>query len=236
MPLKWRRRLNAVGGVRAGDNTNYTDQTTGGYQTMAGTARVDREIWIPANQFYGFSGSVAGGGTLYDAGSMISASMDVSIGGSIFANTDQASTGIPIITPSVDITGSPTFANAQFPVPTDRATSGSVSIRPVWTSKDANATSGSVFVFVGAVAYISASAEVRTAASVSACATYNYTNANTFHETDLGNVPSFGANDVMGIVTLMHDQTDAADTAGSGVAFLGVKLRYVSDRLGASTS
>ena len=89
MPLKFRRRTNAAGGVRVGDNSHYTDINTSGVQTMTGNAQVSKDIWIPAQDFKTASGTGPQSGSEFEGGSMMTASLPVSISGSIFLNTDQ---------------------------------------------------------------------------------------------------------------------------------------------------
>lgn len=242
MPLKFRRRIDAAGGIRIGDDTTYTDVASDGAFTLTGApfslsacSQVSKQLWLPATAFTVASGLTAGSvNENFEGGSMIAASLPISVSGSVFLNLDAASLGFPVIQPHTNVTGSMVYAQTVFPVPLDAATTGCVQARPVWTVHDENATTGSVFCIKAGMSYISSSAAVRQAASTGACPAYNYTASGVFHETNIGNLPSFGANDVVAAFILIHDQTVAADTGGSGIAFLGVKLQYVSNKLGAS--
>ena len=130
----------------------------------------------------------------------------------------------------------PVFAAAAFPVPTDADTTGSITCLAEWTTMAANGTAGCSYVIKAALTYLSSSALPRTSASVIVCASYNYTALGNIHETTVGTFPSFGANDKLAVLQIASDQTNASDTGGSNVAFLGVKLRYLAKSLGGQSS
>ena len=224
---KYWRRLLAAGGARLGGASNYTDISTAGRLTMAGTARVRKDIWIPADEFWAQSPC---------SGSMSSGSLLLDVTGSAFAGVSGSMAQIRVFQPAANVTGSPTTATATFRVPRDKDTTGSVACNVEWTAHDTHATSGSVFVIKAALGYLAGSAVVRTAASVGASPAYNYTASGTWHSTNIGNLPSFGANDTMGILVLRHDQSESDDTGGSGIAFAGVRLTYTACALGTASS
>ena len=220
----------AASSVHIGDGTNDMVIEADGHVSFAGTARAYRDVRLPAEAF-GMSGCVSDD-PVYDAGSMMSASLSVDVTASAFADITAGVVRYDTLQPSADVAASMTHVHATFAVPTDADTSGCVDARAVWTAHDEHATAGSVFAVKGRLTYISGSAAERTAASTGACPSYEYTASGVFYETSLGSLPSFGANDAMGIFTLCHDQGDGDDTGGSGIAFLGVKLRYVAHQLG----
>jgi hypothetical protein len=233
--FKARRILRAPNKAHFGGDSNYTEFDNAGRQTMGGTGRIYRDIWIPADDFV-TSGTAVGNEAIFQAGSMISTSILIDLSGSIFADTQAGATPVQVMTPQVDITGSVQHIVTTFPVPPDADTTGSIGCHLLWTAHDTHATAGSVFVFKAGLGYLSSSAAARTAASTSTCATYNYTASGVIHETDLGDLPSFGADDVAGVLVLAQDQTDAADTGGSGQAIIGAKLRYVANSLGTQST
>src|SRR3972149_11504603 len=95
--FKVRRVIKGTGGAKVGTATNYTDLSTAGYQTMYGTARVRRDVWIRATDFYMGSASAAGGGLLFDAGSMQSARLPLGRSGSTWGLTAAGSfVGLPL--------------------------------------------------------------------------------------------------------------------------------------------
>lgn len=221
----------AASSVHIGDGTNDAVFEADGHLSFAGTARSYVDVWVPAVNFT-MTGCDFANDPIYLTGSMQCASLLCDVNASAFADIEAGSVRYSVLQPSANVTGSMTHTHATFPVPTNADTTGSVSARLVWTSKDTLATTGSVFVFKAGVTYLSSSAAERTAASVGASPAYNYTAAGVFHETALGDLPSFGADDVMGFLTIGHDQSEADDTGGSGVAILGCKLRYVANSLG----
>ena len=223
---KFRQTLLAAGGIQTGDVDDRAIFSATGRLTFEKTARVRKHIWIPANQFLSATTS----------GSLTSGSILIDVSGSIFAGVAGSMASVTVLQPSGNLTGSPTTAFATFPVPTDADTSGSVQVSAEWTSHDTMATTGSVFVIEAGVAYLGASAAVRTAASTGASPAYNYTASGVWYSTNLGNVPSFAAADTMGLLILRHNQAIADDTGGSGIAFAGVKLTYTANSLGASSS
>lgn len=238
--FKIRRLLRAMSGAEIGDGgkTNYTDFDTAGRQTMLGTAKVYRDLWLPATAFYVAAASPPLD-MLATTGSMHSASMTLDVSASIFGGSTGAgqtagSVVLPTIMPAATVNASPTFACTTFAKPLDADTSGSISCRVVWTASPMG-TTGSVFAIIAGLTYLSSSAAARTAASVGACPAYNYTAGCIVHETNLGNLPSFGSGDVAAVLTLAHGMDQAEDTAGSGIAFLGAKLRYVANSLGTTT-
>jgi hypothetical protein len=222
--FKTRRQHLAPGGTRVGDAENYTDISTTGRQTMAGTARVWRDVYVPAGDFLvsDTSGSMSAGSILID------------VSGSIFAGVAGSMASIPVIQPSVNITGSATTAFATFPVPLDADTSGSVYAIVEWTSHDTHATAGSVFALKAGLGYLGASAAIRQAASASTTVAYGYTASGIWYSTTMPAFPSFRSTDTTGIVIVRHDQTESADTAGSGIAISGVRIKYLSNKVGAS--
>lgn len=233
-----------VGGIDVGGATDFTDFTASGFQTMGGTARVYREFYIPAEDFL-VSGCAAQGneGPWFIPGSAIAGSHGFETGdltgtcGPVFLSTSAASATVVALKAACAITASMWYAQATFPVPLDRATSGSITLRPVWTVASDMGTSGSVTAIKGALAYISSSAAIAEVASAGACPAYNYTASNVLHETALSDIPSFSAGDVLGVLTIGTDPTDGDDTMGaSDVRILGVKVRYLSDRLGTQSS
>ena len=237
---KVRRLLRATQGAEVGDGgkTNYTDFDTAGYQTMAGTARVLKTLWIPAGDFYTDSGSTVGGGQTFTAGSMTTASIGFNVGASILGQVNAGSAmGLKVLTPAANVTGSPTFANAFVRRPLDAATSGSIECLVSWTTVSDNATSGCCYAIKVGMVYLPSGSTPRTAASIITVGSYAAVAAGShFYESDVGDLPSWGANDVGGILYLMSDQTTASDTGGSNIGFLGVTLRYLSDRLGTQSA
>lgn len=240
--FKIRRLLHALGGGRIGSGSNYTDISTTGYQTMAGTARTYREVWIPAAQFGVYSSSGMTACAIHSAcGNVALMNKSNVVSGSIFSGSQAACMLIPVLTPvgaSEVVGASMIYATTVLPKPLDADTSGCLNVRVIWTWMDPPPlTSNSCFSFKAGMGYIRTGSSFRTAASVGATASYGATNASSYYETSLGNLPSWGSTDLAGVFTLGVDATVAAsNTGGSAWGILGAKMRYVANSLGTQTS
>ena len=242
---KVRRLLQALGGTKFGSSTNYTGISTSGYQTQVGTARTYKEIWVPATNFGVYSSSAASSVTSA-CGNVALTNKNLSMSGSIFSGCQSASILIPMLTAtgaSGAVGASMLYATATLPRPLDADTSGCINVRLVWTwSSITDAvplTSNSCFSFKAGMAYIADAASMRSAASCGAAASYGgaTSTSSLFHEVSLGNLPSWGAANLVGVLTVGVDGSIAAsNTGGSSWGILGAKLRYVANSLGTQTS
>jgi hypothetical protein len=224
-----------IGGARIGSNTNRTDFGTDGRQTMEGTARVYKDkLLVPAD----FRATYAGGELT--TGSIL---MDVSA--SIMAH--QAGSGLAIDALVASATSSsPRYSVARINVPTDAETSGSIQPFVDFTVHDTMATAGSSLVFHIGAAYLkkgtynSVACAIRTAACVEVAASYGVAASGQFMTASLPYLPSFGSADQMVLIAAGFDDNDAnasaAADAGSAVAILGVRLRYLADKLGSQSA
>jgi len=238
--FKVRRLLRGTGGVRFGSDSNYTNIDTAGRQTMAGTARMYREVWLPATQFGVYSSSAAS--SVHSAcGNVALVNKEVGIGASVFSGSQAACSLVPVLHPSGasdEVGASMIYANTIIMKPLDADTTGSINVRVVWTWMDPPPlTSNSCFSFKAGIGFIRNASTVRTAASCGATASYAATDASSFYETSLGNLPSWSSSDIGALFTLGVDATVAAsNTGGSAWGILGAKLRYVANCLGTQTS
>lgn len=236
--FKVRRLLKATGGIRPGGGTNYADFDTTGFLTLNGTARVNKDLWIPAQAFT-VSGCAAQGheGPWFIPGSSTAASYAMSLGGGTFTALSAGSAQVVALQSVCAITASMWYAQAMFPVPKDRATTGSLLVRVVWTTASDHSTAGSAATFKAALGYMAPDGSMRTSASTGACPTYEASTASILQENTVGSLASWGSTDTMGILTIGHDPSDGDDELGaSNIRIFGVKIRYVSDRLGTQTS
>ncbi len=237
---KVRRLLQAIGGTRFGSSTNYTGVSTSGYQTMVGTARTYKEVWVPAAAFGVYSSSAASAvGSA--CGGVALVNKATGMGASVFAGSQSACALVPVLTArgaSEAAGASMVYASTVLPKPLDADTSGCVNVRLVWTWMDPPPlTTGSCFSFKAAMGYIRSGCYFRTAASCGAAASYTGLTASAYYETSLGNLPSWGANDLAGVFTVGVDATvEASNTGGSAWGILGAKLRYVANTLGTQTT
>lgn len=238
--FKVRRQVLGTGGGRFGGTSNYSDIDTAGRLTMAGTAKVYRDQWVPAPNFF-LQGASTACGMLFDSGSMVLIAKQFALSqgaASVFSETQAGSAFMPVMTNAAasPSTASMVFATATVSKPTDAATTGCINVRQVWTVVDARLTANSSMAFKVGGAYLTNAASLRTAASCGAAGSYPATNACTFCETSLGYLPSWGANDVAMVMVAGMDWASASTSNGSGFAILGYKLRYVADCLGTVTT
>ena len=226
--FKTRRLLKGTGGARFGTGTAYTDVSTGGVQTMATTARVCKDIYIRAEDFFVDSG--------VSTGSMSTGSMTVAIGGSIFASAGSL-LRMKYITPSANITGSVTQAFVSVPVPTDADTTGSIAVKASWTIVTNPATTGCAACMKVGAGYFGSGSTIRTAASTGACPLFTGTTGLVWQEASIGNLPSFSASDKWLHLVFGLDQSDAGETiGGSDVRISNVRLTYTANKLGTASS
>jgi hypothetical protein len=236
--FKVRRKVQGTGGATFGSGTAYTAFSQTGVQSMVGNARVKKDIWVPATNFFLYSASFASGSgaMAYTSGSMALVSKVVNFGTAavpVWSGCAAASAAIPVMTAAVDVAASMVYASTVVPRPDDADTSGCIEARLVWgVVAPEPATTGSVFCFKAGLGYLTTSGSLRVAASLAACPAYTATTASNFFETSLGSFPSWGSTDSFGLVTVGADQGPTADTGGSGFAILGLKLRYYANVAG----
>ncbi len=216
------RRELARGGVRAGsDGSNYTDINTGGYQTMAGCARVWQEIPLPARVWYGaptacthaLSGSLyitvggaASGGIFHvPTWSPSSATCDMLVDTAIFAPADIAATG-----------GSMTLYLEHI-VNTAMDSASVIGWRINWNYINGVGTSS-----------------VKSGSATYAASTLSASGQGTHFSATFGTkLPSF---DQVGQLLLITARMLTSNVCSAGVSldFAGARLRYLADRIGAS--
>jgi len=224
-----------IGGARIGSNSNRTDVGTDGRLTMEGTARNYRDIYLPPAVFR----ATHAGGEI-TTGSVL---MDVSA--SIMAHQSGSGLAIDALVASAT-SSSPRYTVATFQVPQDADTSGSIQPFVDFTVHDTLATAGSsLALHVGAAylrkgTYNSVACIIRTAACVEVAASYGVAASGQFMTASLPYLPSFGSADQMVAVAVGFDDNaanaSAAANAGSAVAILGVRLRYLADKLGSQSA
>lgn len=229
--------------------TNYTYFDTAGRQEMRGTARVLKDIWIPAKDFRATDlnfGPLHAGSGLTSAcwglgGSLFSGCVLMDVTGSIFALTSGSAIAIPVLIASANVTASKYGAIAVVNKPTDADTSGSITPYIHWTSVIGGATSNCATAFYVGAAYLRGSQNTPSAVGTSACVEYaaSYGAAGADLETvvtTMPNLPSFGANDTLMPVMVGWDPNNASDSAGSEVAIIGLRLRYTASALGVASA
>ena len=229
--------------------TNYTYFSTTGNQRMKGTARVLKDIWIPAKDFRApelnwgplatatcnFTSASWGLG-----GSLFSGCVLMDVTGSVLADVAGSALAIPVLQASANVSGSKYGAIAVVPKPTDADTSGSITPYIEWTQVIGGATSNCATAFYVAAAYLRGGRNAPSAVGTSACVEYAASYGSTSNletvSTNLPNLPSFGATDNMMAVMVGWDPNNASDTSGSEVAIIGLRLRYTASALGVASA
>lgn len=236
MPARTSRLLERlIGGVRMGSNTNRTDVGTDGRQTMVGTARNYRDLFIAPAAFR----------DTHAGGEILTGSVLMNVSGSIMAHAAGSGLAVDALTASAT-SSSPRYTVAVVPVPLDADTSGSLQPFVDFTSHDTFANAGSSFKFHVGAAYFkggtlnSTACAIRTAACVEKAASYSAAASGQFMSASLPYLPSFGSADTMLAVVVGFDDNavngSAAADAGSAVAILGVRLRYLANKLGSQSA
>lgn len=217
---KRRRQILGAGGIRTGTGTAYTDFSTGGRLTMVGTARVQKDLWIPWSAFSssGIGGSAAAG----NSGSVTDA---ITVSGSIpalgFRNTTSACSVVAVVSP-----------------PLDAATTGSVTLLADWTYSKVAA---SVAVIGACVFYVQGGSVISDAGAfagsgVLAASAINAT-ACVITTSSFAQVNSFsGSTNGAIVIKFWRDAVSASGNAGSEFGLLGVRMRYLSNSLGPAST
>ncbi len=236
MSFRVRRLLKGTGGARIGTSASYTNFGVDGRQTMVGAARVKKDQWIPAPNFFLDSASTANG-KYFTTGSMALVSKAIAFSkgsASVFSGCFSGCATFPVMTNEAAsvTTAMFVFATTVVPKPLDADTSGCIEVRQVWTVLDERLTANCSMAFKVGAAYLTSSASLRTAACIESAASYPSTGASTFVETSIGNLQSWGSNDIGMVLTAGMDWSSGSTSNGSGFAILGYKLRYVANTLG----
>uniref|UniRef100_A0A6M3KKQ2 Uncharacterized protein n=1 Tax=viral metagenome TaxID=1070528 RepID=A0A6M3KKQ2_9ZZZZ len=228
--------LSVAGSALMGDSTSGTTFSASGRQTMGGAARVQRDLFIPVQQFTVGQGEGEAQGAV-----LMATCIWLDVTGSILAHGSGSLMTLDALT-ACSIAASPRYAFATVPMPTDADTSGCIYPYIDYTSHDTFDTAGSSFGFHTAAAYLrrgtynSTAYAVRTAACVVTAASYGAAASGLFAVASLPALPSFGASDQMLLVGVGFSDSpvnaSAAQDAGSAAAILGVRLRYTACALG----
>ena len=235
--FKTRRILLATGGARPGSGTNYTDFSTTGRETMVGTARVFKDLWLPATAFYGIEPN--GFANAFNATATAAAcTPSVRPFAMAFGSAAGSTVSMPTLAASTaaDVDSR---AAAMFFAPSDADTAGSVTATLYYTTKLAMATAGSMQVFRLNYTYIGSagSAPGGVSGSILYGASMATVGNGLVEAQALGSLPSFNAaaSPVVGL-QLTLEQSNACGMAGSPEeSIFGLRLRYVANALGAVT-
>lgn len=233
--FKVRRAAKMMQGNRIGGVSNYTDFDGNGRQTMAGTAKVYKDVWIPANAFQAT-----------DPDQFMGAN-----GGYITANTclpaaspeyfNMYSTGSTIAFPVLAAScadGKDAHASVTILAPLDAATTGSVAATLFYTTQVALATAGSMSVWKLHYDYLGTGGSAGLdSGSIVYGACMSTVGGGLMEVKALGNIPSFSPSTSPFVaLVLTYLGSNASNMAGSAEeAIFGLRLRYQVDSLGLTT-
>lgn len=234
MPMNFRGIINFLGQTKHGSSGSYTQFAKDGRQTMTGTAKVYKDLWIPATSWLGIApGQFA---NPYNANF-------TSAGSTSIVATQEAPIGpaagspalIPVMSASAAANEDSRMATV-FLAPADAATTGSVEVTLYFSTLLAMATTGSMQVYRLHYCYVGAagSPELGNGGSILYAGSMATTGSGKLEIWDLGDINSFSvASSPLVFMQLTLEQSSASGMAGSAEDFIyGVNLRYVSDNLG----
>ena len=226
-----------TGGARFGSGGHYSEfdnqhDSQPGRQTMAGKARVRKEIFITPTMFQ--SQDTDGFGNTF----LIAGSFRLAPSGSIFT-TQSSMLGIQALVAGAKVSASIYRAVAVIPVPIDADTSGSIipfvdfTVNGVIDSGD-----DQTYAMYFAAQYVPAglaSCPVRTAACRNVAASYAGTASGEVMTAQLPAFPSFAATDKYLAIQVGWDAgaSPGSTDATSSAAILGARIRYTVNKLGA---
>lgn len=204
----FRKRINGTGGARPGGANNYTDFATTGLQTMAGSARISREVLVtPADLLVSASS--------FNSGSMAMATFS----GSNLSALKMTNT----------VAGSPLWAS--FPIPQDQSiTGGSGALFIDWLEA---VTNSACAVFAASVYAWASGCSLGSASTLGAIAETQFAGASSTNLIQ-SNIMSVQSPVLRGgrIGIKFYNNMGSASQSASSLHIFNVRYRYVADRLG----
>ena len=262
--FKVRRKLKATGGARIGSSTSYTDMNqdgditqtsastalaqatvggtsnyskydTAGRLTMLGTAKVYKDIWLPAAQWYGIEPNQFA--SAFNANAAVAGSTNTVRPFGMTIGESGSTAQIPVLSAS-SAENKDARASTTFFAPPDAATTGSVECKLYFTTKLAMATSGCSQVFRLDYDYIGTggSGDLLSGSSIEYAGSMSTVGLGLLEVWDLGDMHSFSAASPFVALQLVLANSSGSASAGSPEeSIFGLKLRYVADSLGVTT-
>jgi len=224
---------------RVGSTSHYTNFDSAGRQTMAGTARVRKTMWIPATDWY----------SIMDITNAFNAQLAATTGTTVacpvgLAYGDSGSNPqVPALSSGVAC-GKDARAATVFLAPLDADTSGSITMKLYYTTRLAMATAGSVQVFrvhrqqVGSAG----SPEVGNSACVLTAAAMTGVGKGVMEIASLGSFVAFQrAASPLQFLELAIENSSTSSQAyisdgSSEEVILGLEIEYTACALGASST
>ena len=236
MAYKVRRQIKSTGGTRVGGTSHYTDiAKTTGRLTMAGSARVYKDIWLGPEKWYAYAPN--NWANMFSIDSPAGSPTTTQPWSVAFGNTGS-DVMLPVLASSA---GGQTDQRAAttFYAPADADSTVSPSVYLWWTTRLGMATTGSMFVWRFHYDYKSTTGSVLGGSSGSRvyCASLAHTGSGKLAESTLGTIPAFQTASPFVSLQLIEEGSNASSTGVAGstdeVVF-GVRIRYIANVLGAA--
>jgi len=226
------------GGVRTGTTSHYTNVSTTGRQTMVGTARVRKTMWLPATDFYGIN-PLQFANAYLAVTAVAGSTTSVNPEGVDFGKGSGSTVQIPTLSASAAVNTDARAAIA-FLAPSDADTTGSVAATLYYTTELAQATTGSMVIFRLNYNYTGTSGSDTGGVSGSTLTGASMTTIGNgkWEVQSLGNMASFNyAASPICMIQLTDEGSSASYNSGSPeTKILGLELTYTANSLGVVSS
>ena len=231
--LKTRRLQVSTGGERVGSATNYTSLDTSGRQTMIGSARVYKDLWLPATQWYGVEPNGFANPFLGPASANTCQATVLPL--QVYGGEAQAS---PIMVPVLAGSNAENLDNraaTTFFAPPDAASAVSPSAFLYWTVASENETTGCMVVWrlhwnyygTGGSKFGVTSGSVLYGASMATAGSAK------LEVSTLGAMGAFTTASPFVVLQLTEEGSNASQMAASaGESVIGLRIRYAVENLG----
>ena len=238
MPRKERQHTYNTSQQEFGDSSNKTVITSAGRQTMAGTARARKTLWIPATDWFGIEPDQFA--NAYNV-SITSATCTPTVRpfGMNFGSAAGSTVQMPVLSASA-ATNTDSRAAAIFIAPSDADTTGSVAVQLYYTTKVAMATAGSIEVWRLHYRYMGASGspDLLPSGSILYGASMTTVGNGRMEIKSLGTIPSFNfSSSPLVALQLTLEQSNASAMSGSAEEqIFGLLLTYTACALGTASA
>ena len=222
-------------GARMGYTTSdYVDISACGQVILAGSARIYKDLWLSATQFYALEPS--GFANTFNATAAAAGSTPTVLPWQVYAGEAGASPYMVPVLAGSSAENTDARAWTCFYAPIDAASSGSVSAHLYWTSHAEQATTGSMVVWRLHYNYLGTggSAVGGSSGSILYGASMVGTGSGKLEVSSLGNIASFRvAASPLVLLQITLEGSNASQMAAAGAEdIIGLRLRYIADILG----
>ncbi len=232
--LKFRAKVRGTGGVRAGTSGSYTDLAADGYQTMVGAAKVYKDLWIPATQFWGLQPN--GFANWQGGGTSITGSTSAAVVMEVYGLKGTGSPALlPVVAASVAENADARMSTTFF-APPDAATSGCSTVHLYWSTA-AHDTTGSMevwrlrYLYTGTSGSGAGAGVTGCALKATCCVT---TGCGHIEVVTLGSMNAFSQASPFCVMEIGLENSNASAMASApDENIIGVRVRYIANSLGA---